>query len=102
MTDEHFKITLQILQVLTPKFLSNFVSAFAGYTNRWPFIKARVGKGAGVLGARGAKKRRPPLGRGRYKISGALTFRTATQGFEPSYSILFEIGISTKGLGSFE
>ena len=36
----------------------------------------RAGRGAGALGARGAKKRRPGWGAGRCKISGALRFKT--------------------------
>ena len=43
----------------------------------WPET-GRVGRGAGALRARGAKKRGAPgWGAGRYKISGAPRFKTA-------------------------
>ena len=47
----------------------------AGSFARSPWAMARVGRGAGALGARGAKKHRPRLGRGALQNFGGAEFQ---------------------------
>ena len=62
--------------------------------------QARVGRGAGALGARGAEKQRPGLGRGAQQTAGALKIQTAFMGTPKKRFQLTAMPDSRSGLPS--
>ena len=68
---------------------------------RWEGPVVRVGRGAGALGARGAKKRRPRLGRGALQNIGGADIQNQQGNCRYRTRIFKSLGIAVASKGSY-